>query len=237
MENMKKDILIVEDEIELAHILGEYLKMEGFSIEIAADGEKGLELAVNCNPQLIILDIMLPKLDGIEVCKRVREKADIPIIMLSAKSGELDKVICLGAGADDYITKPFSPLELVARVKANIRRYKGSDSNQVELQSANTLTAGLLQMNQNSYEAFINGNNIEFTTKEFELLYYLASHPNQVFSKEQIYEAIWGENIYGDLSSVAVYIKRIREKCLKFGVEYIKTVWGAGYKFTSGSSK
>lgn len=227
---MKRPILIIEDEKELADILGEYLKMEGFEVLIANDGETGLQKVDSCSPQLIILDIMLPKLDGIEVCKRVREYSDIPIIMLSAKSGELDKVICLGAGADDYITKPFSPLELVARVKANVRRYQPKTG--IEIKPSATLQIGRLEMNKDSYEAKIDGEKIDFTTKEFEILYFFAINLNQVFSKEQIYDHVWGQNLYGDISSVAVYIKRIRTKCLAHNMEYIKTVWGVGYKMS-----
>lgn len=228
---MDGPVLIIEDEKELAEILGEYLKMEGFSVIIAGDGKTGLERCMEENPCLVILDIMLPEMDGVEVCKRIRQKSEVPVLMLSAKQGELDKVICLGAGADDYVTKPFSPLELTARVKANVRRYTLQNKEAEEQQSS--ISAGRLTMYRDSYEAFVDkGKKLELTTKEFEMLYFFADHVNHVFSKEQIYHQVWGFNEYGDISSVAVYIKRIRTKLLEFQMDYIKTVWGAGYKMT-----
>ena len=183
------------------------------------------------NPCLMLLDIMLPKLNGIEVCKAVREQSDIPILMLSAKSGEMDKVICLGAGADDYVTKPFSPLELVARIKAHTRRYGsfGNGKSSVEQEKIGSR----LMMSKSSYEAHVDGQLLELTTKEFEVLYFFATHLNQVFSKEQIYEQVWGNNEYGDISSVAVYIKRIRNKLELHQLDYIKTIWGVGYKMVT----
>ncbi len=221
---MAEKILIIEDEKELAEILGEYLKVEGYEAILASDGKEGLTLLSRHLPDLVILDIMLPEMDGMEVCRRIREKHEIPIIMLSAKSGEMDKVICLGIGADDYVTKPFSPLELVARVKAHLRRAgksgEGSDTERLVLK-------------RESYTAYADGQVLELTTKEFEMLYFLKNHENQVFSKEQLYESIWGMNGFGDISSVAVYIKRIREKLRAHSMDYIKTVWGVGYKFFS----
>lgn len=224
-------ILIVEDEVELAEILGEYLKIEGYETVIAHDGEGGMKQFLQTKPQLAILDIMLPKRNGIEVCKEIRKTSDIPIIMLSAKNGEMDKVISLGAGADDYVTKPFSPLELVARVKAQTRRYLSFLKQ--EKQEEKRVKAGRLTLDSGSYEAYIDETLLEFTTKEFEMLYFFATHLNQVFSKEQLYEQIWGMNEYGDISSVAVYIKRIRTKLEAYEVDYIKTIWGVGYKLVT----
>lgn len=221
-------VLIIEDEVELAEILGDYLEVEGYAVKIAFDGEKGLELFKTCSPDMVLLDIMLPKLDGMTVCKRIRQTSEIPILMLSAKSGEMDKVISLGIGADDYVTKPFSPLELVARVKAHLRRY-GKSASESGLEG---LKVGKLTLKKESYTAKAGDEELELTTREFEVLYFFASHINQVFTKEQIYENVWGINEYGDISSVAVYIKRIREKLNRYRLDYIKTVWGVGYKLS-----
>lgn len=229
---MAHRVLIIEDERELAEILGEYLSVEGYEICLAFDGEKGLDFIDEFKPDLVLLDIMLPVLDGMTICKKVREHLDIPIIMLSAKSGEMDKVICLGIGADDYVTKPFSPLELVARVKAHLRRFDKLHAGKDVLDDSVIVKAGRLNLNKESYSATIDSEVIDFTTKEFEVLFFFASQSNRVFSKEQIYENIWGMNEYGDISSVAVYIKRIREKLREYNIDYIKTVWGVGYKFS-----
>ncbi len=227
---MGQKILIVEDEKELADILGAYLSVEGFTPIVTHDGEEGLMAFYKELPSLILLDIMLPKTDGITVCKKIREKYDVPIIMISAKSGEMDKVIALGIGADDYVTKPFSPLELVARVKANLRRYDQM-SNKANV-SKEEITLGEMLLNKSSYVVSIKGNNLDLTTKEFDILFYFASNPNQVFSKEQIYNGVWGYSKYGDDNSVTVYVNRIREKLSRYHLDYIKTVWGAGYKLS-----
>lgn len=218
-------VLIVEDEKELAEILVEYLAVEGFAATAAFDGEEGMTKFAELNPDIIILDIMLPKMNGIELCKKIREKSDALVIMLSARNGEMDKVVCFGAGADDYVTKPFSPVELIARVKAHIRRYapKAADNKQGEK----------LELFPASYEAKICGEPLELTTKEFELLRYFAENVGRVFSKEQLYSAVWGENEYGDIGTVAVYIKRLRTKLEEYGLFRIKTVWGAGYKYVT----
>lgn len=230
---MAQRVLIIEDEQELAEILGEYLEVEGYEVCLAFDGKTGLFSVEEFQPTLVLLDIMLPMIDGITICKRIREKSDFPIIMLSAKNGEMDKVICLGSGADDYVTKPFSPLELVARVKAHLRRYTASQKNQTgSNREDSVLHTGRLCLNKESYTVFVDQKVVELTTKEFEVLWFFASQKNQVFSKEQIYESIWGMNEFGDISSVAVYIKRIREKLKELEIDYIKTVWGVGYKFT-----
>ncbi|MDO5521043.1 MAG: response regulator transcription factor [bacterium] len=222
-------ILIVEDEKELATILGAYLSVEGFETIIANDGEAGLTEFANSDISMALLDIMLPKVDGIEVCKKIRETSDIPVIMISAKDGEMDKVVALGIGADDYVTKPFSPLELVARVKAQLRRYQGLQGHK---KAEGELVAGRLRMNKSSYTAWVDQEKLILTTKEFELLYFLASSIDQVFSKTQIYEGVWGYTGICDDNSITVYIKRLREKLGQFGLEYIKTVWGAGYKLS-----
>lgn len=223
-------ILIVEDEKELANIVAAYLKVEGFQVAISNDGKAGLEAFHRCNPSVVLLDIMLPLMDGIEVCKEIRTNSDASIIMLSAKNGEMDKVIALGIGADDYVTKPFSPIEVVARVKAQIRRYEKVMSNSCSTNS-NQLIVGDITLNKSSYTATAKGEELILTTKEFDILYYLASSPNQVFSKDQIYEAVWGYNESSDDNSVTVYVNRIRYKLDIYSLDYIKTVWGAGYKF------
>jgi DNA-binding response OmpR family regulator len=227
---MGQKILIIEDEKELAKILGAYLEVEGFIPIVRHDGAEGLSAFYKEQPSLILLDIMLPIKDGISICKEIRETSDVPIIMISAKSGEMDKVIALGIGADDYVTKPFSPLELVARVKANLRRYEQMQ-NKVN-GSIEEVTIGELTLKKASYTAYAKGEELSLTTKEFEILYYLAVNPNQVFSKEQIYNGVWGYSKYGDDNSVTVYINRLREKLHAFELDYIKTVWGAGYKLS-----
>ncbi|MHC1681926.1 MAG: response regulator transcription factor [Clostridiaceae bacterium] len=223
-------ILIIEDEKELADILGAYLQVEGFDPIVRHDGQEGLKAFYDNQPSLMLLDIMLPKVDGIQVCKEIREKSDVPIIMISAKSGEMDKVIALGIGADDYVTKPFSPLELVARVKAQLRRYEKTQSTtNIDIDE---IKIGELTLIKSSYSAKAKGETLLLTTKEFDMLYFFAKNPNQVFSKEQIYTNVWGYNECCDDNSVTVYVNRIREKLASFELGYIKTVWGAGYKFS-----
>lgn len=226
---MSKKILIIEDEKELAEILGAYLQVEGYEPSIAYDGEQGLKLFYEVTPDILLLDIMLPKKDGISICREVRVSSDVPIIMVSAKSGEMDKVIALGIGADDYVTKPYSPLELVARVKAQLRRYE----NRIVQVTSNqqVLRLGKLNLNESAYTANVGEETINLTTKEFELLCYFAKNQNLVLSKDQIYQAVWGYQGVDD-NSVTVYINRIREKLAPYQIDYIKTVWGAGYKCT-----
>lgn len=228
---MGHKILIIEDEKELADILGAYLEVEGFTPIVTLDGEEGLKAFYESNPSLILLDIMLPKVDGIQVCKEIRQKSEVPIIMISAKSGEMDKVIALGIGSDDYVTKPFSPLELIARVKAQLRRY--DKSKELIDTSKEEIIIGELILNKSSYCVTAKGENLQLTTKEFEILYFFAKNPNKVLSKGQIYYGVWGYSEYCDDNSVTVYVNRIREKLDKYGLDYIKTVWGAGYKLNS----
>ena len=204
-------ILIVEDEAELSDVLQDYFVVQGFKVFIASDGEEGLKKFEENSPSIVLLDIMLPKIDGIEVCKRIRSKYEVPIIMLSAKNGEMDKVICLGIGADDYITKPFSPLELVARVKANLRRY--TSLNHETVKKTSLLEVDKLKMNKESYECFVDDNKIDLTTKEFEVLYFFASNINRVYSKEQVYDKVWGSNEYVT-SAVWLCISRGYEESL-----------------------
>lgn len=182
-------------------------------------------------PQLVILDIMLPKVDGMEVCRSIRTESRIPIIMLSAKNGDIDKILSLGLGADDYMTKPFSPAELIARAKAHLRRYTQFSENSYDKNEI--LDFGDLIINNSSYTVSYKGKNVVLAAKEFELLSFMAQNPYQVFTKEQLYEKIWGFNDYGDINTVTVHIRKIREKIEENPASpgYIKTVWGVGYKF------
>ncbi len=194
---------------------------------IANDGLKGVELANDPMIKLIILDIMLPLLDGVEVCKRIRMISKMPILMLSAKSGEMDKILTLGVGADDYMTKPFSPMELVARVKAHIRRYTSFSSDTL----SDVKQFGDLIVDSKAYKALLNNKEIPLTSKEFQILDFFTSNPSQVFSKSQVYESVWGYSEYMDENTIAVYVKRLREKLGEYGEKSIKTIWGVGYKW------
>ncbi len=228
---LRQSILVVEDEREIGELIRDYLKKEGYDVLLAFDGEEGLSLYRKENPIMVILDVMLPKIDGMEVCRLIRNESDIPILILSAKKDDIDKILGLGLGADDYVTKPFSPKELMARVKAHIRRYTRLSSPRKE--EIGILKFGNLEIDNKSYNVYHHGKRIELPAKEFELLVFLALNPYQVFSKGQIFENVWGYNEFGDINTVTVHIRKIREK-----IEddpsmpiYIKTVWGVGYKF------
>lgn len=224
---MKDKVLIIEDDIDLANLIKDYLEIEGFEVAMAHDGLKGVEMAKDNNIKLIILDIMLPFLDGVEVCKRIRLVSKMPILMVSAKSGEMDKILTLGVGADDYITKPFSPMELVARVKAHIRRYTAFSNEAV----SDIKQLGDLTIDSKSYKAVLKGKEITLTSKEFQILDFFTSNPSQVFTKSQVYENVWGYSEFMDENTIAVYVKRLREKLGEFGEKSIKTIWGVGYKW------
>ena len=227
----KKKILIIEDEEAIADLEKDYLELSDFDVTIKADGESGLEEALGHDYDLIILDLMLPGLDGFEVCKRIREKKNIPILMVSARKDDIDKIRGLGLGADDYMTKPFSPSELVARVKAHLARYdrlvgSGQPNNDViEIRG--------LKIDKTARRVFVDGVEKQFTTKEFDLLTFLAEHPNHVYSKDELFREIWNMDSIGDIATVTVHIKKIREK-----IEYdtskpqsIEPIWGVGYRF------
>ena len=224
-------VLIVEDELAIAELEKDYLELSSFEVEIETDGEKGLKLGLTEDFDMIILDIMLPGVDGFEICKQIREKKDIPILMVSAKKEDIDKIRGLGLGADDYITKPFSPSELVARVKAHLERYR-------RLVSSNTQendVVGIrgLKIDKTARRVYLNGEEKAFTTKEFDLLTFLASHPNRVFTKEELFNKIWDMESLGDIATVTVHIKKIREK-IELNTakpQYIETIWGVGYRF------
>ena len=224
-------ILIIEDEESIAELEKDYLELSGFEVEIAGDGTTGLDKALNEEFDLIILDLMLPGTDGFEICRKVREVKNTPIIMVSAKKEDIDKIRGLGLGADDYMTKPFSPSEMVARVKAHLARYErligsGMPANDViEIRG--------LKIDKTARRVWVNGEEKNFTTKEFDLLAFLAQNPNHVFTKEELFSKIWDMESIGDIATVTVHIKKIREK-IEYNTakpQYIETIWGVGYRF------
>lgn len=226
-----KRILIVEDELAIAELEKDYLELSGFEVEVETTGDMGVERALKEDFNLIILDLMLPNVDGFEICKRIREEKNIPIIMVSAKKEDIDKIRGLGMGADDYITKPFSPSELVARVKAHLARYErliGSGQKENEV-----IEIRGLKIDKTARRVFINDEERIFTTKEFDLLTFLAENPNHVYTKDELFREIWDMESIGDIATVTVHIKKIREK-IEFNTskpQYIETIWGVGYRF------
>ncbi len=224
-------ILIIEDEEAISDLEKDYLELSGFEVETTSRGDQGLQMALKNDYDLVILDLMLPGIDGFEVCKRIREKKNIPILMVSAKKDDIDKIRGLGLGADDYMTKPFSPSELVARVKAHMARYErlvgaGQKENDIiEIRG--------LKIDKTARRVYINGEEKNFTTKEFDLLTFLAENPNHVFSKDELFRRIWNMDSVGDIATVTVHIKKIREK-IEYNTskpQYIETIWGVGYRF------
>ncbi len=224
-------ILIVEDELSIAELEKDYLELSGFKVEISGNGTEGLSRALSEDFDLLILDVMLPGVDGFEICRQVRETKNIPIIMVSARKDDIDKIRGLGLGADDYVTKPFSPGELMARVKAHLARYnrlvnEGAEKNDViEIRG--------LVIDKTSRRVTVNGEEKPFTVKEFDLLTFLAEHPNHVYTKDELFEQIWGMESMGDVATVTVHIKKIREKIEAdtSNPQYIETIWGVGYRF------
>lgn len=226
-----KRILIIEDDDTIAAIERDYLAVNGLESDIATNGHDGLAMGRTGNYDLVLLDLMLPGIDGFTVCRKLRETIDIPILMVTARQEDIDKIKGLGLGADDYITKPFSPNVLVARIKANLAQYdrlKGSDT--VEKQE---LQIGEVRIQQDSRRTFVGEREVELKNKEYELLLFLMMNPDVVFNKETLYERIWGYDAMGDNATVAVHINRLREKIEKDPScpRYIETVWGAGYRF------
>lgn len=224
-------ILIVEDEEDIADLERDYLELSGFEVEIANDGTTGLAKAMAEDFDLFILDLMLPGMDGFEICKQIRERKNTPILMVSAKKDDIDKIRGLGLGADDYVTKPFSPSELVARVKAHLARYE-------RLIGSNTVENDMieirgLKIDKTARRVWINNEEKTFTTKEFDLLTFLAENPNHVFTKEELFREIWDMDSIGDVATVTVHIKKIREKIEMNTAkpQYIETIWGVGYRF------
>jgi len=227
---MSKKALIVEDDINIAELLKIYLQKDGFEVENAYDGRKAVELAEKSQPDIILLDIMLPIMDGWQVCREVRKTSQVPIIMLTAKGESMDKVSGLEMGADDYVTKPFDPKELIARVHAVMRRTDCGCEEQEEV--GRKLTFDQLIINLDSYELIVNGEKIDTPPKELELLFHLASFPNRVFTRNQLLDEVWGFDYFGDSRTVDVHVKRLREKIEGVSPKWeLNTVWGVGYKF------
>ena len=224
-------ILIIEDEEAIADLEKDYLELSGFEVEIEERGDAGLMKALKEDFDLIILDLLLPGVDGFEICKKIREEKDIPVIMVSAKKDDIDKIRGLGLGADDYMTKPFSPSELVARVKAHLARYErlvGSGIQENEI-----IEIRGIKIDKTARRVWVNGEEKAFTSKEFDLLTFLAQNPNHVFTKEELFSKIWDMESIGDIATVTVHIKKIREK-IEFNTakpQYIETIWGVGYRF------
>ena len=224
-------ILIIEDEEAIADLEKDYLELSDFEVKVENTGDGGLATAISEDFDLIILDLMLPGMDGFDVCKKIRETKNIPIIMVSAKKDDIDKIRGLGLGADDYMTKPFSPSELVARVKAHLARYDrlvGSGQKQNDIVEIRGI-----KIDKTARRVWINGEEKTFTTKEFDLLTFLAENPNHVFTKEELFREIWDMDSIGDIATVTVHIKKIREK-IEFDTskpQYIETIWGVGYRF------
>lgn len=224
-------ILIVEDEVAIADLEKDYLELSGFEVEIENDGKSGLERALNEDFDLFILDLMLPEVDGFEICRQIREKKNTPILMVSAKKDDIDKIRGLGLGADDYVTKPFSPSELVARVKAHLARYERLIGSNVPENDIVEIRG--IRIDKTARRVWVNGEEKQFTTKEFDLLTFLAEHPNHVFTKEELFREIWDMESIGDIATVTVHIKKIREKVEidTAKPQYIETIWGVGYRF------
>jgi DNA-binding response OmpR family regulator len=228
-----KNILIVEDDLAIAEIERDFLEIEGFAVTLETDGVKGMAAALSGGFDLILLDVMLLGKDGYAICREIRGKIDVPVLMVTARVEDVDKVRGLGLGADDYISKPFSPTELVARVKSHIARYERLKQTSPRQAAEQELDFGYLRINPQAHRVYVNESEVELKNKEYELLYFLASNAEIVFSKEHIYEQIWGMDAYGDTKTVAVHIGRLREKIEKdpANPEHIQTVWGAGYRF------
>jgi DNA-binding response OmpR family regulator len=223
--------LIVEDEVDIADLERDYLELSGFEVEIENDGVAGLRRALSEDFDLFILDLMLPGMDGFDICREIREKKNTPILMVSAKKDDIDKIRGLGLGADDYVTKPFSPSELVARVKAHLARYE-------RLIGSNTVENDMVEIrgiriDKTARRVWVNGEEKQFTTKEFDLLTFLAENPNHVFTKEELFQRVWDMESIGDIATVTVHIKKIREKIEMNTAkpQYIETIWGVGYRF------
>ncbi|HBI7027457.1 TPA: response regulator transcription factor [Clostridium perfringens] len=225
MEGLLGKILIVDDDENICEVIKMYLETTGYNVKVAHDGKAAKEEFVNFSPNLVVLDMMLPGIDGMEVLKWIRKDSNVPVIMLTAKGETFDKVLALEIGADDYVVKPFEPKELLARVKAVMRRYSGEEPDNVVLNFPG------LTIDANSYKVIYNGEEVKTPPKEFELLHYLASNKNKVFTRDQLLCEVWGYDYPGDSRTVYVHIKRLREK-LNGGEEWqLETVWGVGYKF------
>lgn len=224
-------ILIIEDEVSIADLERDYLELSGFDVETENDGAAGLRRALEEEFDLLILDLMLPGVSGFDICKQVRDVKNTPIIMVSAKKDDIDKIRGLGLGADDYMTKPFSPSELVARVKAHLARYERLVNMNVQMNDIIEIRG--LKIDKTARRVWVNGTEKTFTTKEFDLLTFLAQNPNHVYTKDELFKEIWDMESIGDIATVTVHIKKIREKIETNSAkpQYIETIWGVGYRF------
>ncbi|MCQ2506053.1 MAG: response regulator transcription factor [Lachnospiraceae bacterium] len=229
----EKKVLIVEDEQAIAELESDYLEIDGIESDIVADGRMAVDMVKRNAYSLVLLDIMLPGLNGFEVCKKIREIKDIPILFVSARKSDVDKIRGLGLGADDYITKPFSPSELVARVKAHINRYLRLKGDAKDDPVNDVIEIRGLTIDKTAHKVFVNGQEKILTTKEFDILSFLAQNPNRVYSKEDLFNKIWDMDAIGEVATVTVHIKKIREKIEKNEKEpeFIETIWGVGYRF------
>lgn len=229
-------ILVIEDEIEIANLVRDYLKASGYDVLVANEGHDGLEKFESFKPDMAIIDIMLPGLDGFEISRQIRAKSAIPILILSARKEDSDKILGLGLGADDYVTKPFSPRELIARVQSHMRRFKELTNDSGNAAGSGVLRLNNIEIDPNAYTVKVRGEYVPFSVKEFEILYYMAKNMNQALSREKIFDNIWGFNEYGDINTVTVHVRKIREKIEEdpSNPKHIETVWGIGYKFRGG---
>ena len=225
-----KKILIIEDDISIAELERDYLEIEGYLVDIEADGTTGFTRALKGKYSLIILDIMLPGSNGFEICKKLREKLSIPILLVTARKEDIDKIRGLGLGADDYITKPFSPGEMMARVKAHLERYERLTGGQRE----EGIQINNLRLDESTRRVYVDKKEISLTMREFDILCLLMKNPDRVFSKEQIFDIVWGTDTFGDLSTVTVHVRKIREKIERNpnNPEFVQTVWGVGYRLS-----
>lgn len=224
---MEEKILIVDDDQNICELLRLYLEKEGYKTLVAYDGQQAIDYAKSYEPDLVLLDIMLPKFDGWQVCREIRKWSQMPIIMLTAKGETFDKILGLELGADDYVTKPFDTKEVIARIKAVLRRTGYGDKPEI-----NEVKYDKLRINLTNYELVVDGTAIDTPPKELELIYHLASNPNRVYTRDQLLDEVWGFDYYGDSRTVDVHVKRIREKLENISDEWsLKTVWGVGYKF------
>ena len=227
---MSNKILVVDDDLNICELLKLYLENEGYTAFVANDGQAAVDTFAAKNPDLVLLDIMLPKMDGWQVCREIRKTSSVPIIMLTAKGETFDKVLGLELGADDYVTKPFDAKEVMARIKAVLRRSKGESG--TAAQEKKTVSYDKLEINIENYEMKVNGVVVDTPPKELELIYHFASNPNRVYTKDQLLDEVWGFDYYGDSRTVDVHVKRLREKLEGVSDKWsLKTVWGVGYKF------
>ena len=229
----REKVLVIEDDREIAAIERDFLEINGFEVVVENDGLEGQKRALSGEFALILLDLMLPGKDGVAICREIREKIDAPILMVTAQRENADKIRGLGFGADDYVVKPFSPTELVARVRSHIARYRRLTRDRADPRKRDEIDFGWLRVNKGTRRVFVDETETALTHKEYELLLFLASNPDMVFGKETLYDRIWGEDAYGDLKTVAVHVSRLREKIEENPSEpaRIQTVWGAGYRF------